>query len=221
MNLKKIVPVVAATFFISLSSMAADPGIKTELEDWGVILLPENVYIEKNTQNTLVASSKGYDMTKMLEDIYPVYPRPYQITIKDEASFQYGYMLRYSMSVWDLQQLFRNRYNNTTFALSEKPTLDTLAGQMNRFFKTTPPAGFRLLQPVGKVKKKSNTFYEGTLAYDTTVNDTAFTEVMRLLAWQHGSIVEIAVLMGSSADKDRWISDMAGILETAKEMPDY
>ena len=81
------------------------------------------------------------------------------------------------------------------------------------------PASFRLRSPMREKKKNGRIFYECTAERALTVNDNAFTESVRAIAWQHGPNVEIAVVVGQKGSYCDLSDTVVSMLETAQKMP--
>jgi hypothetical protein len=199
-------------------AMAAETGTKAMLPKWGVVVIPEDIHIEEGAQSTLLASGQKYDVSRLFENIYPLPPKSYQIIKADGASFQYGIMLRYSLSLREARDVLGNAAGDASygFNIKSKTNIETLASQTNDLLRNSPPQGYRLIQPIDKVKYKSNVFYEGTVAKYMEVNQHSFEELVRVIGWQHGNFIELAIVMTSSEDEDGLMNDISKMVEMAK-----
>ena len=198
-NVKAGILAAAAVLSLTMPLLAKDKGTETPFPNWGIITVPDGLYMEEGYQPLLTAESYGNDAAAMLERIYPIEPQTYQLVKRDGASFQYGYMLRYSANIWEI---------------------DVLMERTAALMKQCLPEGFKVVQPMSSKKFRGHVFYECTLQRRLVVNETDFAETIHCLAWQHGSSVEIAVLFGHGADgDDSLLSVMTDMLKNAEKMP--
>ena len=76
---------------------------------------------------------------------------------------------------------------------------------INNRLRTSLPSGFNLIQPMQPVKISGNTFYEGIVERSMIINAAVFQEMMHVIVWQRGGVVEITVVMGSADDEESLI----------------
>jgi len=197
-----------------------DRGNQMVLPDWGIITVPDNIYMDAGKQPVVTAQKYNNDMDRMLEAIYPAAPRTYQLIKKEGASFYYGYLLQYTLGSWDFKQLVNGKtvkFNRPDY-LQEQGAADisTYAAHVNNRLRTSLPSGFNLIQPIQPVKVSGNTFYEGIVGRTMVINAAAFQEMMHIIAWQRGGVVEIAIVMGNADDEESLIRPVMAMLEDVK-----
>lgn len=215
-NVKAGILAAAAVLSLTMPLLAKDKGTETPFPNWGIITVPDGLYMEEGYQPLLTAESYGNDAAAMLERIYPIEPQTYQLVKRDGASFQYGYMLRYSANIWEIEAAIDRQREKA----GVKPNMDVLMERTAVLMKQCLPEGFKVVQPMSSKKFKGHVFYECTLQRKLIINETDFAETIHCLAWQHGSSVEIAVLFGHGADgDDSLISVMTDMLKNAEKMP--
>ncbi len=220
-KLKAGIMAAAVLFICAFPAGAKEKGLPVTLNNWGVLSLPRNMYIKEGFQPVLTAQAYKNDAAAMLERIYPSRPETYQVVVRDGASFQYGYLLRYSTNVWEIEaavdrQLGKQEYLNSA---GVQPDMSVLMEQAENVMKENLPDGFRLRGDVTASKKKGRVFYECTLERNLVVNQRNFTELMRCIAWQHGNQVEIAVILSTDNGWDSNLADvLAQALKTANKM---
>ena len=223
MKLKSCFVVAAAVLMLAPAVFAAPKvqGTPVALPDWGTVTIPTDLYLTEGEQPALTAQRSDNDVTQIAAEFYPLTPRTYQVIQKDDAVFQYGIMLHYSTTIYDLQELLGetpDRPSSVRARKTKRPELGDVAQKFSNRFQTNPPAGFQLVQPVTPVKENGKTFYEGVVSHSMSINDTTKTELIRVIAWQHGSCVEIAALFGDSYNKDGILVTLTDMLENAKNM---
>ena len=103
MKLKGICLIAAAVLSIGTASLAKDKGTLTKFPNWGVITVPNDIYMQKGTQPMLTAADTQNDVTALFEKIFPLQPETYQVVKKDDADFQYAYLMHYTASLWDVR----------------------------------------------------------------------------------------------------------------------
>lgn len=221
MKIKSCIAVAAAIFMLTPAAMAAkDQGTKVNLQEWGIVTVPNNIYIQGGTQPALTAQEYGNDMARLFDTIYHATPRTYQLIEKDGASFQYGYMLHYSLSSWDMKQILDGQQDNEDRPdyLQPKTRMDlgTYVNRINSRLRTSLPMDFSLVEPMHAVKTSGKNLYEGTVCRHMRINGSDFKEMLHVIAWQRSSIVDIAVVMGSSVDESNLTTQVTTMLERAK-----
>lgn len=221
-NVKAGILAAAAVLSLTMPLLAKDKGTETPFPNWGIITVPDGLYMEEGYQPLLTAESYGNDAAAMLERIYPIEPQTYQLVKRDGASFQYGYILRYSANIWEVEAAIDRQREKAGILHSAgvKPNMDVLMERTAALMKQCLPEGFKVVQPMSSKKFRGHVFYECTLQRKLIINETDFAETIHCLAWQHGSSVEIAVLFGYGADgDDSLISVMTDMLKNAEKMP--
>lgn len=220
---KKWMVLALALICLSLPVMAKDKdkGVEMRLDNWGIVTVPTDIIMNNGTQPFLTARAYGNDMTRMLEEIYPVEPVCWQVVQKDDANFQYGYLMRYSVDIWQVEAALdgRQQVNSYLRDIGSRPDLQTLASHANNRLRTSLPAEFELVQPFTTRKVRGTTFYEAKVRHQLLINQSYFTESIYALAWQHGTQVEIAVIMGHSDEENDLPDTLLSVLEGAKKMP--
>ena len=140
-----------ALICLSLPVMAKDKdkGVETRFDNWGIVTVPPDIIMEEGTQPFLTARSYGNDVVRMMEEIYPAEPVCWQIVEKDDANFQYGYMLRYSLDIWQVEAAIdgRQQVNSYLRDIGSRPSAQTLASHANNRLRTSLPAEWELVQP--------------------------------------------------------------------------
>lgn len=221
LRLKSCIAIAALVLMLVPSAFAKELGTPVALPQWGTVMIPDNIYITEGTQAALTAQRRDNDISRIADNLYPITPRSYQVVQKDGAVFQYGVILHYSTTIYDLQALTgQSDFSQVSLKnrRSGSATLDPLVTIFNDRFQNDPPEGLRLIQPVAKVKHGRHVFYEGTLGHDLVVNNADKTELIRLIAWQHDGLVEIAAVVGDSYNEDGIITNLANMLENVKSM---
>ena len=212
-----------ALICLSLPVMAKDKdkGVETRFDNWGIVTVPPDIIMEEGTQPFLTARSYGNDVVRMMEEIYPAEPVCWQIVEKDDANFQYGYMLRYSLDIWQVEAAIdgRQQVNSYLRDIGSRPSAQTLASHANNRLRTSLSAEWELVQPFTARKVRGTMFYESRLRHRLLVNQSYFTESVYALAWQHGSSIEIAVIFGHSGQDENLPDTLLAMLENAKKMP--
>lgn len=222
MKLKTGLLAVCLLVSTSVTAMAAqDKGTPVKFPNWGVITVPTSVYMEKGWQPMLTADAYHQDMEELLGHIYPKQPETYQLVKKEDAHFQYAYLLHYSMTVWEVEAAVERQQEENAYLrdIGSQPDLKTLMTHANEILPKYIPAAFRLQSPIIAKKKNGRIFYECTAERALTVNDNAFTESVRAIAWQHGPNVEIAVVVGQKGSYCDLSDTVVSMLETAQKMP--
>lgn len=222
MKIKAGLVVGAAVLALALPAAAKEKGTPLPFDNWGVITLPKGTYIEAGTQPLLTAGEYGQDAAAMLERIYPVEPESYQVVMRDGAAFQYGYLLRYSVNVWEVEAAIDRQKGEKAFSrkAGKAPDIKALAEAAYPIMKRALPPGFSLKGPITAQKKKGHVFYECTLERELVVNQKEFIELVHVLAWQHGNTVEIAVIFGNDREGgDGLVEALTDMLKNAENMP--
>lgn len=171
----------------------------------------------------LTAADEGNDVIALFERIFPIQPETYQVVKKDDADFQYAYLLHYTATIWDVKaavygenrgKLLSPRYRQPAgYAHPHEPAEPEYAG--------TPSRGFHVVSPVTAKKTNGHLFYEWTIAKSLVINGNPFTETIHCLAWQHGDTMEVAAILGNIAKEgdDDIISAVTDMLKNAEKMP--
>ncbi len=222
MNVKAGILAAAAVMSLTMPLLAKDKGTEIPFPNWGIVTVPDGLYMEEGYQPLLTAESYDNDAAAMLERIYPIEPQTYQLVKRDGASFQYGYMLRYSANIWEIEAAIERQGEKAGILRSAgvKPSMDVLMERTAVLMKQCLPEGFKVIQPMSAKKFKGHMFYECTLQRKLIINESDFAETIHCLAWQHGSSVEIAVLFANGADQDdSLIAAVTGMLKNAEKMP--
>lgn len=213
---------IAAVLAFGSVSLAKEKGNLLSLPNWGVITVPAGLYMEPGQQTMLTAKEYDGDVAAMLETIYPIEPVTYQLVLKDDAAFQYGYLLRYSTDVWAVEAAASRRKKENAYLrdIGDRPDMKTLMARAAERMKEDLPDSFRIVSPLTEKKVKGRLFYECTLKRRMVINETAFDEAIRVIAWQHGTTIEIAVLMAEeNPEKGNLLDTMTAAFETADKMP--
>ena len=221
-NVKAGILAAAAVMSLTMPLLAKDKGTEIPFPNWGIVTVPDGLYMEEGYQPLLTAESYDNDAAAMLERIYPIEPQTYQLVKRDGASFQYGYMLRYSANIWEIEAAIERQGEKAGILRSAgvKPSMDVLMERTAVLMKQCLPEGFKVIQPMSAKKFKGHMFYECTLQRKLIINESDFAETIHCLAWQHGSSVEIAVLFANGADQDdSLIAAVTGMLKNAEKMP--
>lgn len=220
---KKWISLLALVLCLSFPVMAKDKdkGVEMNLENWGIITVPTDLIMQQGTQPFLTARTYNNDVTRMLEEIYPVQPVCWQLVQKDDANFQYAYLLRYSVSIWQVEAAADGRQQMNPYLrdIGSRPDLQTVVSHANNRLRLSLPSGFELTQPFTSRKIKGTTFYESTVIHKLLINESYFTETIYTLAFPHGNKVEIAVLIGHKDFDNDVLDHVAGMLKNAKKMP--
>lgn len=222
MKIKIVVLLAASMLAMGGLSAAKEKGTAVTFPEWGVIYMPDDLYMQEGNQPMLTAEAYQQDAVKMLEQIYPLTYQTYQLIQKDGAAFQYGYMVRCSASLWDIEAAVqqKNKENSYLRDIGSRPDMQELMRQANEQLKERLPQGFRMTHAIEAKKVKGKTFYEGTWERTMLVNGKAFTETIQGMAYPHGNKVEIVLLFVNMADqKQPLLHTMVQLLETAEKMP--
>lgn len=222
MKLKTGLLAVCLVVSMSMTVMAAkDKGTPVKFPNWGVITVPTDVYMEKGWQPMLTAESYHQDMEEMLGNIYPKQPETYQLVKKDDAHFQYAYLLHYSMTIWEVEAAVERQQQENSYLrdIGSRPDLKKLMSRANDMLPQYVPAGFRLTTPITEKKKNGHIFYQCTAERRLTINDNGFVESIQAIAWQHGTSVEIAVIIGNKETNGDLNDTIISMLENAQKMP--
>ena len=102
MKIKAIVLVAAAVLAMGTAALAKDKGTLSKFPNWGVITVPDDIYMQSGRQPMLTAADEGNDVIALFERIFPIQPDTYQVVKKDDADFQYAYLLHYTATIWDV-----------------------------------------------------------------------------------------------------------------------
>lgn len=222
MKLKLGLVTMCVLLSMSIPVMAAkDKGTPVKFPNWGVITVPTNVYMEKGWQPMLTAGEYQQDMEEMLGHIYPIHPETYQLVKKEDAHFQYAYLLHYSMTIWEVEAAVERQQQENSYLrdIGSRPDLKTLMVHANDVLPNYLLAEFKLTSPITAKKKNGRIFYECTAQRNLTVNDNRFTEAISAITWQHGTSVEIAVVVGQKGSGCDMTDTIVSMLETAQKMP--
>ena len=196
-----------------------DKGVETPFANWGIITVPTDLQMNQGTQEMLTAQRYGNDVTRMLEQIYPVEPVSWQVVQIDQGMFQYGYVLRYSVNLWQVESALQGRSTENAYIrdIGDKPDAATLMSHANNRLITMLPAGWSVVKPFTAKTVKGTKFYEATLADQFIVNQAYFTETIRVISWVHGNDVEIAVVFAHNGDGENLLDTVTDMLEHAKK----
>lgn len=202
-------------------AMAKEAGTPLQFSSWGIITVPDTIFIESGSQPMVTASSYGNDMEAMVESVYPVAPETYQIVQKNSGYFQYGYMLRYTMSSRELKDAVEGRgiQNSYLQDLKAKPDINALVSEINQKMAAGLPGDCQLIKPLTPKKVNGRLFYEGVINRTMRINQNWFTETIYPIAYVHGSTVEIAIIFGNVTGDNNLISTVTSMLENAQKMP--
>lgn len=220
MKIKQGLLLAAVVLTIGMPAMAKDKGNAVAFPNWGTVMMPTDMYMEQSYQPMLTAESYHHDVTEMLGQLYPTTPTTYQLVKKDDAHFQYGHMVRYTMTVWDIEAALEGKADRNSFLknVGTAPDLKSLVATVNERLKAELPSSYRLKSQLMAKKKNGKVFYEGTVEKMMVINDNGFTETIKTIAWQHGTTVEIAILIGDCENGYDLVDTMADALESAQKM---
>lgn len=222
MNVKASILVAAALVSIGTASWAKDKGNPVKFPNWGVIYVPDSLYMEGGRQPLLTASEYGNDVVTMLESIYPLEPETYQLVQKDGASFQYGYLVHYSANLWEIEAATQGKETENAYLrdIGSRPNVTTLMQRANEAMEQRLPPDFVMTKPITAKKIKGKTFYEGTWKRGLIINNKKFVETIQGIAYQHGDYVEINLIFANVAATDNNLIDtMTTVFETADKLP--
>lgn len=223
MRIKAILLMAAAVLSIGTASLAKDKGTMTKFPNWGIIIVPDDIYMQSGRQPMLTAADEGNDVIALFEKIFPIQPETYQVVKKDDADFQYAYLLHYTATIWDVKAAVygENRENSYLRDIGSRPDMRTLMNRLNQNMPGRLPQGFRVVAPVTAKKTNGHLFYEWTIAKSLVINGNPFTETIHCLAWQHGDTMEVAAILGNIAKEgdDDIISAVTDMLKNAEKMP--
>lgn len=222
MKMKAILLLMVMMLLAGNMAFAKDKGNKVSFPDWGMVCVPDSLYMQEGTQPMLTAGAYGNDVVKMLEQIYPLEPKTYQLIQKDGASFQYGYLVHYSTNIWEIEAAVQNKEQENAYLrdIGSRPDVTNLIQQANEQMESRLPQGFRMTKAIAEKKIKGKTFYEGTWERVLVINDKAFTETIQGVAYQHGDYLEVNLIFANSTDKNNnLINTMKTMFETAEKLP--
>ncbi|MEE0721234.1 MAG: hypothetical protein U0M19_01245 [Caecibacter sp.] len=218
-------------FAMPILAKDSDKGVEVAFPGWGIVTLPSTVQFNEGTQSMAMAQQYGNDMIRMCKEIYPVEPIPYQLVSVNRGVFQYGYMLRYTVDISQIQAALDTSKTSKNEAYlqdigyygkskKEKEMMYTdLVSRANAKLESSLPTGFRVEQPFTAKKIKGTTFYESTVVSSQYINQSIFKETLKIIAYVHGRTVEIALIMGHVEDNAHLVSTMVNALEGAKKLP--
>lgn len=212
----------AALLSIGLTGFAKDKGNPVKFPNWGVMYVPDSLYMEPGRQPMLTAGDYGNDVITMLERIYPLEPETYQVVQKDGASFQYGYVAHYSANLWEIEAATQGKETENAYLrdIGSRPNVATLMQRANEAMEQRLPQGFVMTNPITAKKVNGKTFYEGTWQKGLIINGNRFVETIQGVAYQRGDYVEIALIFANIADPDNNLIDtMKTAFETAEKLP--
>lgn len=213
----------AAVLSMAMPVLAKEKGTTVAFPNWGTVAVPSDLYIEEGYQPLLTAEAYGNDVAAMLERIYPIKPQTYQIVKRDDAFFQYGYMLRYSTNVWEIEAAvdrLSGKESRSLYNASVRQDMNVLMERTEGLMKRCLPPGFKVVQPISAKKFKGHLFYECTLQRKLIINGADFFETIHCLAWEHGKNIEIVVLFANVQDsEDNLVTVMTDMLKNAEKMP--
>ena len=69
-----------------------------------------------------------------LNEIFPIQPETYQVVKKDDADFQYAYLLHYTATIWDVKAAVygENRENSYLRDIGSRPDMRILMNRLNQ-----------------------------------------------------------------------------------------
>lgn len=222
MKAKAMILVGLALLSIGTAGLAKDKGNPLKFPNWGVIYIPDSLVLEEGRQPLLTAGDYDNDVVTMLESIYPLEPETYQVVQKDDASFQYGYVVHYSANLWEVEAAIQGKQTENAYLrdIGSRPSMTTLMQRANEAMASRLPAGFVMKSPITAKKVKGKTFYEGTWQKGLIINQNKFVETIQGIAWQRGDYVEIVLIFANVADTNNNLIDtLTTALETAEKMP--
>ena len=74
MKIKAIVLVAAAVLAMGTAALAKDKGTLSKFPNWGVITVPDDIYMQSGRQPMLTAADEGNDVIALFERIFPIQP---------------------------------------------------------------------------------------------------------------------------------------------------
>ena len=156
MKIKAIVLVAAAVLAMGTAALAKDKGTLSKFPNWGVITVPDDIYMQSGRQPMLTAADEGNDVIALFERIFPIQPETYQVVKKDDADFQYAYLLHYTATIWDVKAAVygENRENSYLRDIGSRPDMRILMNRLNQNMPGRLPEGFHVVSPV--TAKKTN-----------------------------------------------------------------
>ena len=206
MKIKAIVLVAAAVLAMGTAALAKDKGTLSKFPNWGVITVPDDIYMQSGRQPMLTAADEGNDVIALFERI-----------------FQYAYLLHYTATIWDVKAAVygENRENSYLRDIGSRPDMRILMNRLNQNMPGRLPEGFHVVSPVTAKKTNGHLIYEWTIAKSLVINGNPFTETIHCLAWQHGDTMEVAAILGNIAKEgdDDIISAVTDMLKNAEKMP--
>lgn len=220
---KAIVLLTAACLSLGSWSLAKDKGTPTKFPNWGVIMVPDDLYMQQGRQPMLTAADTANDVVALFERVYPLQPETYQIIKKDDADFQYAYLLRYTATIWDVKAAIYGDSRENTYLrdIGSRPDMKILMNRANQNLSARLPGGFHVKEPITARKTNGHLFYEWTVTKDLVINSNPFVETIHFVAWQHGDTMEIAAILGNVAKEggDDVIAAVTDMLKNAEKMP--
>ena len=222
MNYKAVLLLGAALVSMGLTGFAKDKGNPVKFPNWGIVYVPDSLYMEPGRQPMLTAGDYDNDVVTMLESIYPLEPETYQLVQKDGASFQYGYLVHYSANIWEIEAATQGKRAENAYLrdIGSRPNVATLMERANEAMEQRLPQGFVMTEPITAKKIKGKTFYEGTWQKGLIINGKKFVETIQGVAYQRGDYIEIALIFANVADSDNNLIDtMKTAFETAEKLP--
>ena len=203
MKSKWIACLMVAMLLVTAPAAAKNKGTQTILNNWGSVTVPQNIYMEAGTQPTLAAQEADNDMAAYIAEVLPANtPRTYQIVKMDQGVFQYAYMLHYTLSAAEVRSLIG------TDGMSVTAANDALRQRL--------PRGFYLVDALTEHRSNGTVFYTGAVERNLFINGNGFIERMYILAWQHGTYTEAALIIGRNEGSDDLLPDVLNMLMQAK-----
>lgn len=223
MKIKAIILLAVTVLMVGMTgAFAKEKGTLVSVPHWGVITVPDDLYIEQGSQSMLTASSYGNDVVAMIENIYPIQPTTYQVVQKNDAALQYAYLLHYTVSRWELEAAIEPRGDTRTSYLRDigsKPDIATLVKKVNDRFVQKLPVDFRLTKDITPTKIHGKWFYTGTVERTMRINQNWFDEDINIIAYPHENTVEIIVIFANRTTQQDLTETVISMLENAQKMP--
>lgn len=222
MKVKVMIVLAAMALSLGTGVFAKDKGNPVKMTNWGVVYIPNDVYMQAGNQPMLTAANYDNDVVTMLEQIYPLEPQTYQVVQKQGGVFQYGYVARYSANLWEIEAAVQRKAQENAYLrdIGSRPNMAKLLDEANTQMKNRLPQGFRMTKPITAKKVKGKIFYEGTWERTLIINDKLFTETIQGVAYQRGDYLEIALIFANIADPDdNLITTLTTMFETAEKLP--
>ena len=189
MKIKAIVLVAAAVLAMGTAALAKDKGTLSKFPNWGVITVPDDIYMQSGRQPMLTAADEGNDVIALFERIFPIQPETYQVVKKDDADFQYAYLLHYTATIWDVKAAVygENRENSYLRDIGSRPDMRILMNRLNQNMPGRVPEGFRVVSPVTAKKTNGISFMNGPSP--NPWSSTAIPSRKPSIAWPGSTVI--------------------------------